>query len=94
MVLLGASIVLARTAENDVRIRAAQGRRALNWYWSPGLILLYPWWARVIAVATAVVASEVVAGPTSNYWLLCFLAFMVIGVLVEWFVVYFRRRRW
>jgi len=54
---------------------------------------LYPWWARVIAVATAALGGAVVAKATSSDWLLWFLGFLLIGVVVEWLVVRTRTRR-
>jgi hypothetical protein len=92
IVLLGASIVLARTAENGVRTRA-QEEGATKRRWSPGLSLSYPWWARVITFATAVIASAILARAASSSSLPWFLGFMVVGVLVEWLVVRFRSKR-
>jgi hypothetical protein len=92
VLLLAGIIVIARTAENDLRNRA-QAEPAWDRRWSPGRSLLYPWWARGITVATAAFGGGLLAKATSSEWLAWFLAVMLIGVLIEWVVVRTRTRR-
>jgi hypothetical protein len=89
--LLSWGIVLARTAENNMRNRA-QADPAWKRRGSPARRLMYPWWARVIAVAAAALGGAIAAKVTSSYWLPWFLGAMGIGVLVEWLVIRIRAR--
>jgi hypothetical protein len=90
LLLLGWMILLAKTAENDLRLRA-QVDPAATRRWSPGRALLFPWWGRVIAVATAALGGALVATATSTPWIPWFLGLLIVGALVEWIVVLVRR---